>query len=171
MTEPIADVVWFYNQRAGAENLIKEANNDCGLAAHPSKRFDMNGNLFQMAMLAYNLNVWMQLFHREPRSRCGVPPAYDAGHRPAAFPVHCRQDLDACRPHGHPLQRLLPGTGHVRPPDEPAPPDHSRRHRLATGRRRSLRLNPADGPFESVHRILCTDSKLYESQGLAAWFR
>ena len=25
-----------YNQRAGAENLIKEANNDAGLAAHPS---------------------------------------------------------------------------------------------------------------------------------------
>lgn len=68
MTEPIADVVWFYNQRAGAENLIKEANNDCGLAAHPSKRFDMNGNHFQMAMLAYNLNVWMQLFHREPEA-------------------------------------------------------------------------------------------------------
>ena len=29
-------VVWFYDQRAGAENLIKEANNDAGLAAHPS---------------------------------------------------------------------------------------------------------------------------------------
>jgi len=25
--------VWFYNQRGGAENLIKEANNDAGLAA------------------------------------------------------------------------------------------------------------------------------------------
>ena len=33
-------LVWFYNQRAGAENLIKEANNDAGLAAHPSKRWD-----------------------------------------------------------------------------------------------------------------------------------
>jgi hypothetical protein len=31
-------LVWFYNQRAGAENLIKEANNDAGLAAHPSLR-------------------------------------------------------------------------------------------------------------------------------------
>jgi hypothetical protein len=30
--------VGFYRQRAGAENLIKEANNDAGLAAHPSAR-------------------------------------------------------------------------------------------------------------------------------------
>jgi hypothetical protein len=63
--EPIAQVVWFYNQRAGAENLIKEANNDAGLAAHPSRRFDVNGNHFQLAMLAYNLNCWLLLFHRE----------------------------------------------------------------------------------------------------------
>jgi hypothetical protein len=38
MRDPIAQVVWFYNQRAGAENLIKEANNDAGLAVHPSHR-------------------------------------------------------------------------------------------------------------------------------------
>ena len=31
--DPIDFVVWFYGQRAGAENLIKEANNDAGLAA------------------------------------------------------------------------------------------------------------------------------------------
>jgi hypothetical protein len=54
-----------YNQRAGAENLIKEANNDAGLAAHPSRRFDVNGNHFQLAMLAYNLNCWLMLFNRE----------------------------------------------------------------------------------------------------------
>ena len=65
LEEPIAAVVWFYNQRAGAENLIKEANNDAGLAAHPSRRFDMNRNYFQFAMLAYNLNCWLLLFQRE----------------------------------------------------------------------------------------------------------
>ena len=65
LAEPIAAVVWFYNQRAGAENLIKEANNDAGLAAHPSRRFDMNRNHFQLAMLAYNLNCWLLLFNRE----------------------------------------------------------------------------------------------------------
>ena len=67
LTEPIDLVVWFYNQRGGAENLIKEANNDAGLAAHPSGRFDVNGNHFQLAMLAYNLNCWLMLFNREPQ--------------------------------------------------------------------------------------------------------
>jgi hypothetical protein len=66
--EPAAHVAWFYNQRAGAENLIKEANNDAGLAAHPSGRFDMNRNHFQLAMLAYNLNCWLLLFQREPQA-------------------------------------------------------------------------------------------------------
>jgi hypothetical protein len=65
MDEPIDKVVWFYNQRAGAENLIKESNNDAGLAAHPSKLFVTNQNHFQLAMLAYNLNVWLMLFNRE----------------------------------------------------------------------------------------------------------
>jgi len=65
MSDPIYFVVWFYGQRGGAENLIKEANNDAGLAAHPSGRFDVNGNHFQLAMLAYNLNCWLMLFNRE----------------------------------------------------------------------------------------------------------
>jgi len=65
LEEPTDLVVWFYNQRAGAENLIKEANNDAGLAAHPSGRFDTNRNHFQLAMLAYNLNCWLLLFNRE----------------------------------------------------------------------------------------------------------
>jgi hypothetical protein len=66
LTEPIDMVVWIYNQRGGSENLIKEANNDAGLAAHPSLRFDVNGNHFQLAMLAYNLNCWLMLCNREP---------------------------------------------------------------------------------------------------------
>ena len=68
MRDPIYFVVWFYGQRGGAENLIKEANNDAGLAAHPSGRFDVNSNHFQLAMLAYNLNCWLMLFNREPRA-------------------------------------------------------------------------------------------------------
>jgi hypothetical protein len=68
LVEPIDFVVWFYGQRGGAENLIKEANNDAGLAAHPSRRFDVNGNHFQLAMLAYNLNCWLMLFNREPQA-------------------------------------------------------------------------------------------------------
>ena len=57
-----------FTMRAAAENLIKEANNDAGLAAHPSRRFDMNRNHFQLAMLAYNLNCWLLLFNREAQA-------------------------------------------------------------------------------------------------------
>ena len=62
-------LVWFYDQRAGAENLIQEANNDAGLAAYPSGRWLMNCNHFQLVMLAYNLNCWWMLFHREEEAR------------------------------------------------------------------------------------------------------
>ena len=65
---PIDALVWFYNQRAGAENLIKEANNDAGLAAHPSARWAMNCVHFQMAMLVYNFNCWLMLFSREEQA-------------------------------------------------------------------------------------------------------
>ncbi len=65
MDGPLDALVWFYNQRATAENLIKEANNDAGLAAHPSNRWMMNANWFQIATLAYNLNCWLELFSRE----------------------------------------------------------------------------------------------------------
>jgi len=73
LEDPIELAVWFYNQRAGAENLIKEANNDAGLAAHPSKRFDVNGIHFQLAMLAYNLNCWLMLFNREEETDVMAP--------------------------------------------------------------------------------------------------
>src|SRR5260370_41217006 len=69
MKEAIDVLAWFYDQRAGAENLIKEANNDAGLAAHPSGRWTMNCNHFQLAMLAYNLNCWLMLFNREEEAQ------------------------------------------------------------------------------------------------------
>ena len=65
MKGPIDELVWFYNRRAGAENLIKESNNDAGLAAHPSRLFVTNQIHFQLAMLAYNLNAWLMLYNRE----------------------------------------------------------------------------------------------------------
>jgi len=46
MDAPLDALVGFYRGRASAENLIKEANNDAGLAAHPSKRWMMNANWF-----------------------------------------------------------------------------------------------------------------------------
>ena len=69
MKHPVELLVWFYKQRAGAENLIKEAKNDAGLAAYPSARWAMNCNHFQLVMLAYNLNCWLMLFNREERAR------------------------------------------------------------------------------------------------------
>lgn len=65
MRAPLDALVGFYRGRATAENLIKEANNDAGLTAHPSSRWMMNANWFQIVMLAYNLNCWLMLFHRE----------------------------------------------------------------------------------------------------------
>ena len=69
MKKPVDLLTWFYSQRGGAENLIKEANNDAGLAAHPSGRWAMNCNHFQLAMLAYNLNCWLMLFNREEEAK------------------------------------------------------------------------------------------------------
>ena len=69
MKRPIDLLVWFYNQRAGAENLIKEANNDAGLAAHPSGRWATHCVHFQLAMLAYNFNCWLLLFQREETAK------------------------------------------------------------------------------------------------------
>jgi hypothetical protein len=69
ITGGIALLTWLYNQRAGAENLIKEAKNDAGLTAHPSGRWSMNCIYFQFAMLAYNLNCWLMLFNREERAK------------------------------------------------------------------------------------------------------
>ncbi len=60
-----AEVVAFYNKRAAVENLIKESNNDIGLTAHPSGQWAMNANHFQLRMIAYNLNCWLELFERE----------------------------------------------------------------------------------------------------------
>jgi len=68
MTGGIALLAWFYNQRAGAENLIQEAKNDAGMADHPSARWAMNCIYFQLAMLAYNCNCWLMLFNREEQA-------------------------------------------------------------------------------------------------------
>jgi len=65
MAGGIAFLTWLYNQRAGAENLIKEAKNDAGMADHPSSRWAMNCIFFQLALLAYNLNCWLMLFQRD----------------------------------------------------------------------------------------------------------
>jgi hypothetical protein len=74
MKAAIDALVGFYRQRGSAENLIKEANNDAGLAAHPSARWAMNCIHFQIAMLAYNLNCWLLLFNREEQATLNELP-------------------------------------------------------------------------------------------------
>ena len=69
MDAPLDALVGFYRGRASAANLIQEANNNAGLAAHPSKRWIMNANWFQIVMLAYNLNCWLLLFQREEAAK------------------------------------------------------------------------------------------------------
>jgi Transposase DDE domain group 1 len=69
LEDAIELLVWFYDHRAGAENLIKEANNDAGLATHPSRQWAANCVHFQLAMLAYNLNCWLLLFQREEKTK------------------------------------------------------------------------------------------------------
>jgi hypothetical protein len=51
MEEPIDKCVWFYNQRAGAENLIKESNNDAGLPHSLVHRF-LDHRLMHMVAMA-----------------------------------------------------------------------------------------------------------------------
>ena len=126
-------MVWFYGQRGGAENLIKEANNDAGLAAHPSGRFDVNGNHFQLAMLAYNLNCWLMLFNREPQADATATAAHDPGDLAAALPIRGGQDLAARGPHWGELQRSLRGEGCVRAVDGSAAPDCAARAGLCAG--------------------------------------
>jgi hypothetical protein len=65
MQAAISTLVAFYDARGGAENLIKEANNDTGLTAHPYHRFEMNQVHFHLVMLAYNLNCWLMLLNRD----------------------------------------------------------------------------------------------------------
>ena len=110
---PSIALVWFYNQRAAAENLIKEANNDAGLAAHPSGRWAMNCVHFQLAMLAYNLNCWLMLFNREETGQSGNAAAHHAGDGASAVSVPGGQDLAPRRTSGRQLQRSLRRAGNL----------------------------------------------------------
>ena len=55
----------FCNKPAAVANLIKDSNPDIGLTAHPSGQRAMNANRFQLSMIAYNLNGWLEPFERE----------------------------------------------------------------------------------------------------------
>jgi hypothetical protein len=65
-------LVWFYDRRAGAENLIKEANNEAGLPAYPSGRWLVNCHHFRSVMLAYNLNCRLLVFNLEEQAQAAT---------------------------------------------------------------------------------------------------
>ena len=112
MKRPIDLLVWFYNQRAGAENLIKEANNDAGLAAHPSGRWATNCVHFQLAMLAYNLNCWLLLFQRDETAKVAELKHTTLAIARLRF-LFLAAKVWRHRPCWHQLQRSLCGAGIV----------------------------------------------------------
>jgi hypothetical protein len=107
MEAPLDVLVGFYRGRASAENLIKKANNDAGLAAHPSGRWTMNVNWFQIVMLACNRNCWLLLFQRCRCRQYSIPSA-PCAHRsrgscptsPSANTSPSRSEPDAPAPTG-----------------------------------------------------------------------
>ena len=116
-------LVWFYDQRAGAENLIKEANNDAGLAAYPSGRWLMNCNHFQLAMLAYNLNCWLMLFNREEDAKVTTLKHTTLATARLRF-LFLAAKIWPCRQCGSQLQRSLCGAGNLPTSHEPVAVDH-----------------------------------------------
>jgi hypothetical protein len=106
---PIDMVVGFYRQRAGAENLIQEAHNDAGLAAHPSARWSRNCVHFPLVMRAYNLNCWWMRFHREEPAKVTDLHHTFFGNRPSAFLVPGGQNRAACQRRHGAVQRSLHG--------------------------------------------------------------
>ena len=54
---PFYLLTWFYNQRASTENLIKEANNDAGLAKRREYPFTI---------------AWRARHHADPRGICAT---------------------------------------------------------------------------------------------------
>jgi hypothetical protein len=133
----------------GSENLIKEANNDAGLTAHPSKRFDVNGNHFQLAMLAYNLNCWLMLFNREPQADAAELRHTTLATSRLRFLFVAAKIWRHAGPHRGELQRSLRGEGSVREADEPA----SGHRTESTGLRAGNDAGPAlNGPRRAFER-------------------
>ena len=65
----------------------------------------MNGNHFQLAMLAYNLNCWLMLFNREPQADAAELRHTTLATARLRFLFVAAKNLAPCRPHGSELQR------------------------------------------------------------------
>jgi hypothetical protein len=72
----------------------------------------MNANWFQMAMLTWNLNCWLELFDREEQITVESHQAHPAGcRRGCAFSSFPRAHRTPCRTRGSQIERSLPGGG------------------------------------------------------------
>ena len=151
MKESVDLLVWFYNQRAGAENLIKEANNDAGLAAHPSGRWMMNCNHFQLAMLAYNLNCWLMLFNREEQAKVETLKHTTLATARLRFLFLAAKIWRHAGRVGVSYGEHYAEQGNLLPPDGAAEGDRQRWASLRAGIG-----DTTDGIRVGVHRILCT---------------
>jgi hypothetical protein len=113
MSDPLAYLVWFYNQRAGAENLLKEANNDARLAAPPVQALDDERQLVPVR----DVGPQPELLAATVQPRGGRPGRADAAHHlgggALAVFVFGGQVLAACRARGRQLQRPLQGENGV----------------------------------------------------------
>jgi hypothetical protein len=107
MTDPIHFVVWFYNQRGGAENLIKEANNDAGLDGASVRALRRERQPFSAGDAGLQPELLADAVQPRTRSRRDSVAPHDAGHFAAALPVRGGQNLAARRAHRGELQRSL----------------------------------------------------------------
>ncbi len=90
----------FYNQRAGAELIIRELKYAYALGKIPTSDFQVNEAFFQIALLAYNLLNWFKRLCAPPRLRRATLPRL----RQRLFVVPAQ----LVRPGGVPTLRLAP---------------------------------------------------------------
>jgi len=130
---PIDALVWFYNQRAGAENLIKEANNDAGLAAHPSARWGDELHSFSVGDAGLQPELLADAVQPRAGSESGNAPAHQAGNLAAEVLISGGQDLATRRAGGSQLQRSLRGEGPLGALDAAVAGDWYQRQRIPAG--------------------------------------
>ena len=133
-----------------AENLIKEAKNDAGLADHPSGRWPMNCIYFQLAMVAYNPNCWLMLFNREEEAKVEQLGHITLATARLQFLFSGSAHLAPRGNRGCQLQRSLSRAAFIRAADGAAAGCDDEGRGVCAGNR------PGPPLLKGVHRILCT---------------
>jgi hypothetical protein len=100
-------LVWFYNQRAGAENLIKESNNDAGLAQYPFGALGHQLRAFSTGDAGLQPELLVAAVPAGRGDTGRQTAAHHAGYSAFAFSVCGRQNLEALRAGWHKLQRPI----------------------------------------------------------------